>query len=143
MGIKPICKVDTPVLHTGTHPSESKKHCLVPTTGIEPVRRFRHGDLNPACLPIPSYRHCLVTRQGFGPCVPASEASVLPSTPAGSYKLFSSRRCLNSAINSVSEGRSVSVDWSNSNGNMNPLPVTVGIGLTLKLVITVRLASVT
>ncbi len=26
----------------------------MPTTGLEPVRRFRHWSLKPACLPIPA-----------------------------------------------------------------------------------------
>ena len=31
----------------------------VPTTGLEPVRRFRHWSLKPACLPIPARGHQL------------------------------------------------------------------------------------
>ena len=31
-----------------------KRPRKVPTTGLEPVRRFRHWSLKPACLPIPA-----------------------------------------------------------------------------------------
>ncbi len=35
-------------------PLRQKRPRKVPTTGLEPVRRFRHWSLKPACLPIPA-----------------------------------------------------------------------------------------
>jgi hypothetical protein len=34
----------------------------MPTTGLEPVRRFRHWSLKPACLPIPARGHTALMR---------------------------------------------------------------------------------
>ena len=40
--------------------------CLVPLTGVEPVRYFYRGILSPLCLPIPPQRH----RMGRGKSTP-------------------------------------------------------------------------
>ncbi len=45
-----------------------KRPRKVPTTGLEPVRRFRHWSLKPACLPIPARGRKCFTNPTHNPC---------------------------------------------------------------------------
>ena len=90
----------------------------VPTTGLEPVRRFRHWSLKPACLPIPA-RGRSTNRSRYDRPMPERPraCSRRDSNPHG----VNPHRVLNPARLPIPPPEPCTVRWSRGESNPRPL----------------------